>query len=194
MNPIAAAAIADQAGKQIENGNIERIVRVGSQPMKWVLIAVGVVAALYFANRWIKKYKAEQDRKAFNAQDIVNNPTTNAQKEQNRKAYANTFANMLRSAFNPSGISWLIATDTTNTKAVLSIAEQMKAKGVPYSYVANAYFTAYNDDLAKRLQSELSTSDLQKFNTSAGMAGMNGFLDILIPKTSNQPKTIDYYA
>jgi hypothetical protein len=67
----------------------------------------------------------------------------------------------LRSAMNPSGSSWMMSFDTTNTKVIFETAEQIKS----LDEVSKAYRKLYNDDLLKDLQSELSTTDYQKFLT-----------------------------
>ena len=67
----------------------------------------------------------------------------------------------LRSAMNPSGISWMKSFDTTNTTAVFDTAKQIKK----LDEVGSAYRKLYDDDMLKDLQNELSTSDYQKFLT-----------------------------
>lgn len=67
----------------------------------------------------------------------------------------------LRSAMNPSGISWMKSMDTTNTTAVFETAKQIKK----LDEVGTAYKKLYDDDLLKDLQNELSASDYQKFLT-----------------------------
>ncbi len=69
---------------------------------------------------------------------------------------------------------------------------KLKPNGVPFSYVANAYYAAYNDDLAKRLQSELNSSDLTKFYSKAEWYGFNG-LNGLKKNPKHKPKSV-YYA
>lgn len=139
---------------------------------KITVIAVSVVllaVALFFAIRAIKKYL---ENKSFNDQDTVDNPKTKAEREKNRKAYANIFANQLRTAFNPTGNGWMIDIDGTSTDAVMKVAAGIKEKEVPFSYVAAAYNTAYKSSLAAQLQSELSSTELSKFYATAGMQGV----------------------
>lgn len=66
-----------------------------------------------------------------------------------------------RSAMNPSGISWMKSFDTTNVKAVLDTAKQVKK----LDDVIAAYSDLYKDDLMIDLQNELSASDYQKILT-----------------------------
>lgn len=91
---------------------------------KITVIAVSVVllaVALFFAIRAIKKYL---ENKSFNDQDTVDNPKTKAEREKNRKAYANIFANQARTAFNPTGNGWMIDIDGTSTDAVMKVSLQ----------------------------------------------------------------------
>lgn len=67
----------------------------------------------------------------------------------------------LRSAINPSGVSWMKSFDTTNTAALLDTAKQIKN----LDEVSNAYRRLYDDDMLEDIQKELSTSDYQKFLT-----------------------------
>ncbi|HEY4785965.1 MAG TPA: hypothetical protein VIH57_07945 [Bacteroidales bacterium] len=67
----------------------------------------------------------------------------------------------LRSAMNPSGISWMKSFDTTNTTALFDTSKQIKN----LDEVSNAYRKLYDDDLLKDVQNELSASDYQKFLT-----------------------------
>jgi hypothetical protein len=67
----------------------------------------------------------------------------------------------LRSAMNPSGASWMMSFDTTNTKAVFDTAPQIKK----LDEVSTAYRKLYDNDLLKDLQNELNTTDYQKFLT-----------------------------
>lgn len=67
----------------------------------------------------------------------------------------------LRSAMNPSGISWMMSMDTTNTATVLDTARTI----TNLDNVSKAYKNLYNANLLDNLQSELSTSEYQKFLT-----------------------------
>ena len=67
----------------------------------------------------------------------------------------------LRSAMNPSGASWMMSFDTTNTTALFDTAKQIKN----LDEVSSAYRKLYDDDLLQDVQKELSTSDYQKFLT-----------------------------
>lgn len=65
----------------------------------------------------------------------------------------------LRSAMNPSGISWLMWSDGTNENAIAQIASQIQ----DLDTVATAYRSLYSDDLLKDLQKELSTELFNAF-------------------------------
>lgn len=85
----------------------------------------------------------------------------------------------LRSAINPSGISWLMWTDGTNETAIKQIASQIQNLDA----VAVAYRSLYRDELIKDLQIELSSEDFNAFlqavsnnriNTSSGNGSSTG--------------------
>jgi hypothetical protein len=65
----------------------------------------------------------------------------------------------LRSAMNPSGISWLMWSDGSNENAIAQIASQIQ----DLDTVATAYRSLYSDDLLKDLQKELSTELFNAF-------------------------------
>ncbi len=67
----------------------------------------------------------------------------------------------LRSAMNPSGISWMMSFDTTNTSTVMDSAKTI----TNLDNVQTAYKNLYQDNLLDDLQSELTSSDYQKFLT-----------------------------
>jgi hypothetical protein len=69
----------------------------------------------------------------------------------------------LRSAMNPSGISWLKSMDTTNVKAILDTAKEIKN----IDAVREAYKNLYTDDMWEDLKSELSPEDLERFTKTA---------------------------
>lgn len=70
-------------------------------------------------------------------------------------------AMLLRNAMNPSGISWMMSFDTTNTDAVLEVAKKI----TNFDKVAKTYKKLYDADLTADLQSELNTEEYQKFLT-----------------------------
>jgi hypothetical protein len=80
-------------------------------------------------------------------------------------------ASVLRSAMNPSGISWMMSFDTTDTAKVLDTARSI----TNLDEVINAYRKLHASNLIEDLQSELSTEDYQKFmsliSTSPGKTG-----------------------
>lgn len=114
---------------------------------------------IYFLYR---KFKNDKDTKTFNSIDP----------SDSKGAMTRILANQLRAAFNPSGFSWMIGIDTTNKTEVLSVGGKMKANKIAFSDVAKMYNLAYKDDLNKRLQAELSNSELSKFYANAGLNGI----------------------
>jgi len=85
-------------------------------------------------------------------------------KERNTSALADQSPEVrqamgLRSAMNPSGISWLMWTDGTNETAIKQIASQIQN----LDSVAMAYRNLYQAELIKNLQSELSSQDFNAF-------------------------------
>jgi len=65
----------------------------------------------------------------------------------------------LRSAINPSGISWMKSLDMTNNTLVFDTAKQI----TQLDEVIKAYKNLYRDNLLDDLQSDLSGSEFQKF-------------------------------
>jgi hypothetical protein len=70
-------------------------------------------------------------------------------------------ATILRNAMNPSGISWMMSFDTTNTDKIFETAKNI----TKLDDVMTAYKKLYDADLLKDLQSELDTEEYQKFLT-----------------------------
>lgn len=68
-------------------------------------------------------------------------------------------ATVLRTAMNPSGISWMKSFDTTDSDTILATATQIK----DLNSVVKSYKNLYQNDLLTDLQSELSTEDYKKF-------------------------------
>lgn len=65
----------------------------------------------------------------------------------------------LRSAMNPSGVSWLMWSDGTNEDAITQISEQIQNLDA----VATAYRNLYGKELVADLQGELSTERFNSF-------------------------------
>jgi len=65
----------------------------------------------------------------------------------------------LRSAINPSGISWMKSFDTTDNSLVFNTAKQI----TNLDQVSKSYKNLYQDNLLDDLQDDLSGSDFQKF-------------------------------
>lgn len=65
-------------------------------------------------------------------------------------------------------MSWMINTDGTDEKEIMSVADDMKANRVTMTQVANAYYTAYKDDLSKRLQGDLDSGEFNEFRRRIG--------------------------
>jgi hypothetical protein len=65
----------------------------------------------------------------------------------------------IRSALNPSGISWMKSLDTTNTSALFQTAGEI----TNIEEVRMSYRSLYNDDLWDDLRSELSPTEFERF-------------------------------
>jgi hypothetical protein len=174
MNPALIAPAVEATSNAIKSGEVTKLVVEARKPAKYFAIGLIVVAVLVVAYFAYKAWKKKRDSALFNNVDIIPNATSKSQVEKNKTAYANTFANQLKSAFNPSGNDWMIDFDTTNTNAVLEVATKMKTNGVSFAQVASAYFLGYKDDLAKRLQKELDSKDLKDFYSRAGINTIYG--------------------
>jgi hypothetical protein len=176
MNPMMAAAMMNQGGGEI------------SKSLKLLLVAIAVALLAFFGWRAYKKWKDEKETAERNKLDtsITSQQVIDAQSGKTKlsqsqldeyyKVNGRMLAARLRNAFNPSGIPWLIVTDTTNNKEVKTIAEKIKAEKIPFKYIANAYYDNYKDDLNDRLRSELSTSELRDFYSRSGLQGL-GFIN-----------------
>lgn len=173
MNPLLVSTLTQSAGNQIaETRKTLPKVLIGT-----VIIVVAVILFFVIRSQY-RKWKAEQERKAGNKQDV---DFANPQSQQSQTAFANIYADTLRAAFNRSGQNWLINTDGTNNDVVYDIAKKMAANKVPFSLVADAYNTKYADDLSKRLQKEMRADEIQKFNSlRQGLGtpanGLSGFI------------------
>jgi hypothetical protein len=80
-------------------------------------------------------------------------------------------ASVLRSAMNPSGISWMRNMDTTDSSRILETAKTI----TNLDAVITSYRKLYSADLIEDLQSELSSEDYQKFmNLVSSNTGKGG--------------------
>jgi len=195
MNPMMIAALANQmggqgasAGPSVGPAASAAMPASGggemSTSIKYLLIGIAVLLAGFFGWRAYKNWKDKKTATSNNeldtkltAQDVLDSKKgtkklSASELEAFYKSYGKMFSAQLRAAFNPSGMSWLISTDTTKTKEVLAVADKMKQLSVPFKYVAGAYYEAYKDDLNLRLQSELSTSELKDFYGRSGLQGL----------------------
>lgn len=130
-----------------EQGTQERIFQVVENNQSKLINGLLVVGGIYLTYRLGKNLiaginKNDAQSKADDSPDV-------------RQAMA------LRSAMNPSGISWMMSMDTTNTSSVIDTARTI----TNLDSVSKAYKNLYQNNLLDDLQSELSTSDYQKFLT-----------------------------
>ena len=130
-----------------EQGTQERIFQVVENNQSKLINGLLVVGGIYLTYHLGKNLiaginKTDAQSKADDSPDV-------------RQAMA------LRSAMNPSGISWMMSMDTTNTTSVLDTARTI----TNLDSVSKAYKNLYQNNLLDDLQSELSTSDYQKFLT-----------------------------
>lgn len=190
MLPLIAAAMASKGGAQGNGQGGDGM----STMVKYLLIAIAVALVAYFGWRAYKTFQEKKkatennnlDTGGITAQMVWNfhhkvkgaKALTTSQLDNFYKAYGRMYAVLLRAAFNPGGFSWLISMDTTNKNEVLKVADNMKLLSMPFTYVAGAYYTAYQDDLNLRLQKELSTPELKSFYTKAGLQGLRGLRQV----------------
>lgn len=169
-----AALMSQKQGNGTGGGEI-------STSIKMLLIAIAVALLAFFGYRAWKKWQEEKETNQRNnidtsvtTEQVINNPSslTTAQREQFNKAKAKLLSTRFRAAFNPSGIPWLILTDTTSNSEIKKIAEYIKQTKIPFTLIANAYYDDYKDDLKDRLRSELSTNEHAKFYSDAGLNGI----------------------
>ena len=106
-----------------------------------------VLGGIYITYRLGKKLIAE-----FNKSNAQDNADDSPEVRQ---------AMTLKSAMNPSGISWMMSFDTTNSSKILETAKII----TNLDNVRSAYKNLYQANLLDDLQSELSTDDYQKFMT-----------------------------
>lgn len=130
-----------------QSGTKERIYRVVENNQSKIINGVLAVGGIYLTYRLGKKLmdglnKSNAQNKADDSPDV-------------RQAME------LRSAMNPSGISWMISFDTTNKSAVMDTAKTI----TNLDNVSKGYKNLYQNNLLDDLQSELSTEDYQKFLT-----------------------------
>jgi len=71
-------------------------------------------------------------------------------------------ASRIRTAVNPSGISWFIDTDFTDNEALFQIAKEISEQN-NFSDVAKTYKKLYNETLESRLRSEFTASEYKTF-------------------------------
>jgi hypothetical protein len=128
-------------------GTKEKIIQVVQSNQSKIVNGILVLGGIYITYRLGKKIidginKKDTQTKADDSPEV-------------RQAMA------LRSAMNPSGISWMMSFDTTNTSSVLDTAKTI----TKLDSVGTAYKNLYQNNLLDDLQNELSTSDYQKFLT-----------------------------
>jgi len=123
----------------------------------WFLLfaSLGTGAGVYFGGKAIKK--AVNKNREKNAGDQVDskNPV---------KALAAQLAQRFRTAFNPSGYTWMMSVDTTSVDEVMRLGREMYTHKVPFNEVSSAYNNLYTgSSFVKDLQDELSSAELSKF-------------------------------
>lgn len=119
-----------------------------SDGIKKAALIIGGVTILgvgYFViSKRLKKQKVEQNYQAMEKQIGVNTPDGKAA----------GYATALFSAMDGWG---------TNEKIIWETLKKMKANGILFATVANAYRMLYNEDLLKRIQKELSAKEYVQF-------------------------------
>jgi hypothetical protein len=125
----------------------EKLFQVVENNQSRIVNGVLVIGGIYLSYRLGKNLIA-----ALNKSDAQNKADDSPEVRQ---------AMALRSAMNPSGVSWMMSFDTTNTGTVLDSAKTI----TNLDSVQKAYTSLYKDNMLDDLQGELSTSDYQKFLT-----------------------------
>jgi hypothetical protein len=125
----------------------EKIIQVVENNQSKLLNGAVVIGGIYLTYRLGKNIIS-----SLNKSDAQNKADDSPEVRQ---------AMALRSAMNPSGISWMMSIDTTNTSSVMDTAKTI----TNLDSVQKAYKNLYQDNLLDDLQSELSTSDYQKLLT-----------------------------
>ncbi len=125
----------------------EKLVEAVDKNQSKIINGVLVIGGIYLTYRLGKNIiasinKSDAQNKADDSPDV-------------RQAMA------LRSAMNPSGISWMMSFDTTNAATVMDSAKII----TNLDNVQTAYKNLYQDNLLDDLQSELTANDYQKFLT-----------------------------
>ena len=125
----------------------EKLVEAVDKNQSKIINGVLVIGGIYLTYRLGKNIiasmnKSDAQNKADDSPDV-------------RQAMA------LRSAMNPSGVSWMMSFDTTNTATVMDSAKII----TNLDNVQTAYKNLYQDNLLDDLQSELTATDYQKFLT-----------------------------
>ena len=114
----------------------------GGKAMQYTVIGIFILIAAVLAYFFLyKPYKEKQDSLKNNA---INTPTGSAK----------IIATKMRVAMEGWG---------TNEKLLYQLAEQISKEGVKWEDVASNYYTMYNRDLIKDIQSELDAKEIQEF-------------------------------
>ncbi len=117
---------------------------IGLNPAK-IVNGILLVGGVYISYKLAQKLLFELKKSGTQSQ-VDDSPST-------RQAIG------LRSAINPSGISWFKSFDTTNVSVVLETAKTITS----LDQVMKDYSNLFGDNLLDDLQGELSASEYQKF-------------------------------
>ncbi len=126
------------------NGNRKRTSE-SIDPYRALGIAIGVAGVFYYGQKAFNKWKQNKSDQQYGADPA------------SQKAVA------FRNAFNPSGFSWLIDLDTTNTTGVMDLVSGIKTKS-EWDAIVAAYNKSYNESIVNRINSELTQEQLTRFN------------------------------
>ena len=137
---------------------------------KWPLILGGIVVLYLF---WKEYQKAQTENESKNLGGGQNSLPTN-------------YATVLRQAMNPSGWSWSMGLDLTDTGVIFKVAQEMVSSKTSYSDVFDSYQKLFQANLTNDLISELSTSEYQKFTNI-----LSGSVVVALPSnTPNNTPTV----
>lgn len=107
----------------------------------------------------------------FLLRSIVKRAAKKAAQEQVAAGDTNSLiAVEMRQAMNPSGTTWLMDFDGTETEALFNAAR----KATNFSAVSSAYASLYDSDLITDIQNELSVADFAQFQALIGKGGAKG--------------------
>jgi hypothetical protein len=168
------STLTTSAAKGAQKG----IEKVTASPVFWVVSGLATVGLGYFV---YKKGRGIFD--SINQRAIERQADTN--KKDPRASYAVEFAQRLQAAMYGWG---------TDEDEMYKVAQEMKAKNVPFSMVADAFRKLFNNaSLTKWINDDLASEEIAKFYSYLrGFAGLlgTGYVALLGPPPAQSKSTI----